>query len=252
MSRSISRLKAYLLVIAVAVVLVLTPQVWAADAEQQFATLLEEIWQRDMQEFPRFATSVGDHRFNDRLTAISLADSARRYEQNKSFVEKLDAITREQLSSSDKINYDIMRRELNDSLSEYQHKSYLTPITQRSGFHISFPEIRKNVPLKTTADFENYVARLHAFEQLAEGYMEIMRAGVAAGLVLPAVVLEGWEKAVDAQIVEDPEKSLFYEPVQEFPSTIPTEKTRIATPGCARCHPAIGGADLPTLSQIYG
>ena len=219
----------------------------AADAEQQFATLLEDMWERDMQEYPRFATSVGDHRFDDRLTAVSLADSARRNEQDEKYLQRLDAISRDQLSASNQMNADILRRELNDSLSEYKFKNHLMPITQRSGFHINFPELRKKVPLKTVTDYENYAARLRAFQQLANGHIELMRAGVAAGQVLPTVVLDGWEESIDAQIVDDPQKSLLYEPVQEFPSTVPEEKhEQLRT----LVHEAIAESVIPTYQRF--
>ncbi|NOY40867.1 MAG: DUF885 domain-containing protein [Planctomycetes bacterium] len=197
---------------------------WAADAEEQFSQLLEEIWQSDLEEYPQFATSVGEHSSNDRLAAVSLADSARRNELKAKFLQRLEAIERGQLPANDQINFDIMRRELRDSIAEYKFGDHLMPITQRSGFHINFPELRKNMPFKTVADYENYAARLRAFEQYANGYMELLRAGMAAEHVLPAVVLEGWEESVDAQIVDDVEKSLFYEPVKKFPSTVPKEK----------------------------
>ncbi len=213
------------LVIAVGICLLgFYSPVLASDADVQFAALLEEMWQRNLEEFPQFATSVGDHRFDDRLPAISLADSARRHADDVKFLQRLEAIAQDQLSTSNSINLSIMHRKLSDSIAEYQFGNHLTPITQRSGFHIRFPELRRNMPFKTVADYENYVARLRAFPQYANGYMELMRAGISAEKVLPAVVMEGWEGAIDAQIVNDAERSLFYEPVREFPATLPKEK----------------------------
>jgi uncharacterized protein (DUF885 family) len=185
---------------------------------------MNEMWEYRLTESPQFATSVGNHRFNDRLRSISLADIKRRNRAQQAFLKLLEAIDREQLSADGRINYDIMRRQLNDDLAEYRFGSHLTPITQRSGFHIYFPELPQDVPLITVKDHENYLARLRAFGDYAEGHMELMRAGVATGKVLPAVVLEGWEKSVDAQIVEDPQESLFYKPFQKFPTTVATSE----------------------------
>ena len=95
---------------------------------------------------------------------------------------------------------------------------YLMDHIYRGYTHGDFPELPQDVPFNTTADHENYIARLRAFSDYADGTMELMRAGVAAEKVLPAVVLEGWEKAVDAQIVDDAEQSLFYKPFKKFPT----------------------------------
>ncbi|MCG8448098.1 MAG: DUF885 domain-containing protein, partial [Pirellulales bacterium] len=193
----------------------------AASAAEQFQTLVDEMWETGLREDPLFATSTGDHRFNDRLPAISLADSARRDELDQGFLARLMKIERGQLPAKDRIGYDILQRQLRDSLAEYKFQAHLVPITQRSGFHISFPELPKNVPLNTSKDFENYAARLRAFSDYTDGHIELLRAGITSGRMLPAVVLEGWDKALDAQIVEKPEQSLLYEPCREFPGTVP-------------------------------
>jgi len=193
----------------------------AESADAKFSTLLEEIWQSDLREDPLFATSTGDHRYNDRLPTVSLADSERRHKQRAEFMTRLEKeIDREQLSPSQRVNYHILRRQLGQDLIEFDFQSYLIPITQREGFHIEFPELPQDVPLKTTADFENYAARLRAFSAYTDGHIELMRAGITAGQTLSAVVLEGWEKPIEAQIVKRPSLSLLYQPCKKFPSTI--------------------------------
>ncbi len=135
---------------------------------------------------------------------------------------------RSQLSSAAQINYHILHRQISDDLAEFEHHTHLLPITQRSGFHIEFPELPQDVPLRTTEDYENYVARLHAFADFTDGHIALLRAGIAAQQVLPAVVMEGWEKPIDAQIVERPAQSLFYGPCKKFPSTVsPGEYQRL-------------------------
>jgi len=193
----------------------------AEPSREQFAALVEEIWQFSLREDPLFATSTGDHRYNDMLQTVSPEDSARRNQADEFFFERLEAIPREQLSVADRISYDILRRQLHDSLAEFKFGSHLTPITQRSGFHIEFPELYKNVPLDTTKDYDNYAARLTAFGAHTDGNIALMRAGLRSQQVLPAIVLEGWEKAVDAQIVDSPEQSLLFDPCQQFPTTVP-------------------------------
>jgi len=197
---------------------------------EPFHALVDEIWETDMREDPLFATSAGDHRYNDRLPATSLADSVRRSQTNQDFLRRLKKIDREQLMPNDRVNYDILLRQIEDLLAEHRFQVYLIPITQRAGFHLEFPELSKNVPLNTVKDFENYAARLKAFSKYAQGHIELLRAGIAAGQTLPEVVLTGWEEALDAQIVEKPEQSLLFEPCKKFPSTVAnSEHKRLRT-----------------------
>jgi uncharacterized protein (DUF885 family) len=193
----------------------------AQDARSQFAKLLDDMWEYALVESPLFATSVGDHRFDDQLGKVSVADSARRNKQDRDFQQRLAAIDRAALSAADQVNHDILARQLREDLAEFDFESYLTPITNRSGFHIEFPELRREAPLVTVADYENYIARLRAFDAYAAGHVELLRAGIAAERTLPAVILRGYEPTIETHIVDDPERSLLYEPLRQFPPTIP-------------------------------
>lgn len=199
-------------------------------ASEQFAQLLDAIWENDLRENPLWATSVGDSRYNDRLPAVSVADSDRRNRQTQTFLKQLKAIDRTALSHNEQVSRDILHRQFTEGMAEHRFGSHLTPISSRSGFHISFPELGRNVPLKSTVDYENYIARLRGFATYADGYIQLMRRGIATGQVLPAVVLNGYEKAIDTHIVADPEASLLYAPLRKFPTTVPaTEQERLRT-----------------------
>lgn len=201
------------------------PRVAAQDsAADEFSALVDEMWQVQLKEDPLMATSVGEHKYNDRLPLVSLADCKRRNADQLAFLERLDKIPREELKPSDRINYDILHRQITDGLAEFAFGSHFMPITQRSGFHVGFPELPKYVPLNTLADYENYIARLRAFRDYAEGHIGLMREGIAAERVLPAIVMEDWQQAVDAHITDEAEDSLLYEPFQDFPTTVPADE----------------------------
>jgi uncharacterized protein (DUF885 family) len=192
-----------------------------SEARSPLAELLADIWEFGLQENPTFATSLGDRRFNDRLAKVSPADSQRRYEQSKKFADRLAEIDRGALSAADQVNYDMIARQLRDDAAEFEFKSHLTPIDCRSGFHIEFPELRRDVPLDTVEDYENYIARLRAFDDYATGHIELLRAGIAADVTQPEVILLGYEGTITPHIVDDPAKSLLYEPLTKFPVGVP-------------------------------
>ena len=145
-------------------------------AASQLSALLDELWEYDLRESPLFATDVGDPRYNDLLPDASLAAIERRHQQEQAFLNRLESVDRSQLSIDDQISYDVVLRRLREDATEYAFQSHLVPITSRSGFHVEFPELRREVPLNTTRDYENYIARLRAFDRYAEDYIERMRA----------------------------------------------------------------------------
>ena len=183
----------------------------------QLNKLLQDDWEFTLKENPLFATYYGDQRFNDRLTDASLSGEKRREEQNKKFLERLSRINRDVLSESDQLNYDLYRKELENSLTESAFKTYLMPITNRSGFHVYFPQLPDRIPLKTVKDFENYISRLHAFSTYANQHIELMKNGIAEGYVLPKIVLKNIETALDPHIVDNAENSLLFKPFENLP-----------------------------------
>lgn len=190
-------------------------------AAEQLQQLVEDAWEFRLSESPLLATSVGDHRANNRLDSVTIADFQRRAEKSAGFLSRLEAINRQQLDALGQVNHAVLKRSLQDGLAEHQHKTYLMPISNRSGFHISFPELRREVPLVTTVDFENYIARLAAFGDYADEHIQVLREGVRQGYTQPAVIMEGMQEAIEAHIVDDPTRSLLYEPLEEIPATVP-------------------------------
>lgn len=191
-------------------------------ASQQLHKLFADEWEFRLQENPLFATNVGDHRYDGKLPAVAPADYQRRLEAERNFLSRLQAIPREKLPKNDQLNYDIFQRLKENTIAEYQFKTYLMPITNRDGFHVSFPQLPDRVPLNTVEDYENYVARLNAFKRFVDEHIQLMRAGVHEGYVLPRIVLQGIEDAVRPHIVAKASSSLLFKPFQKFPETFDT------------------------------
>ncbi|WP_197527661.1 DUF885 domain-containing protein [Posidoniimonas polymericola] len=247
----------------------------ASDASARLQTLLDDAWQFSMQEYPEFATHAGDHRYNDRLTEVSLADANRRAAAQAEFLKRAEAIAADQLEPVERINLALFKRELSDEAQEHRFHTHLTPVSNRSGFHIEFPELPEKAPLKTVKDYENYSARLRAFGRHTAGNIALMREGVRQGVTMPAVILEGWQESVDPHVVDDPVDSLLYKPFEEFPesfSTADQERLRAAgrdaiaqvvSPAYARfkqfmadeyvpnCRTDIGASALPGGRDFY-
>ncbi|RME56298.1 MAG: DUF885 domain-containing protein, partial [Deltaproteobacteria bacterium] len=210
--------------------------------------LFEEAWEFELAEDPLFATMVGDHRFNDRLPSVSSEDYQRREAACKGFLSRLHAIEKEKLSEEDRIDYEIFERRLTDELQEYAFRSFYLSVTNRSGFHVFFPEIVERTPFRSVEDYENYLARLQAFPRYVAQQIALLREGIQEGFQQPRVVLDGFEAAVEAHIVEEPEKSRFFKPFLEFPERISAqEQARLREAG----RRAIATAIVPAYREFF-
>ena len=220
------------LLLPLAVLAFAAPAAAQQTASQRLQQLFADDWEATLRENPTFATSMGDRRYNRLLDPASPADVQRQVEENRRFQARLQAIPRDSLTPDERISYDIFARSLRQAIEEVELGLRLMPITNREGFHTFFPQLADNVPLNSTEDYENYIARLRAFPDWVGQHVALMREGIRTGMVLPSVSLTGIEETIDPHIVDDPAKSTLWAPFAEFPSGVPeADRARLAAAG---------------------
>jgi uncharacterized protein (DUF885 family) len=202
------------------------------DPTTDLHNLFDEAWEFTMQEFPTFATAVGDHRFDDRLTSATIEDEARRAAYWRDVLARLETIDRSEMGDDDRINYVVFEREIRDRLASFEFEEYLIPITNDSGFHSGYPFLADLAPLRTTRDFENYIARLNAVPLAIDQHINLMRQGLITGHVQPQVILQDYETTIEPHVVDDVSESVFWRSFSNFPHSVPeAERERLRRAG---------------------
>jgi uncharacterized protein (DUF885 family) len=229
------------------------PAMHRHEASAQLERLFADHWDHTMRESPLFATAVGDHRFNDRLGEVHVGAQQRRAAAQHEFLRRLEAIDRSALPREEQISYDIFRQQQRDALAGHGFRAYLMPITNREGVHTSFPQLHERVPLNTTRDYENYIARLRDFQRYTREHIALMREGARAGMILPAVVLRGIEETIRPHVVDDPAQSRLWAPFAEFPAAVPqAERARLQAAGRAAITESVVPAYREFLEFVTG
>ncbi len=205
-----------------------------SDAAARLHELFAREWEMRLRENPLFATSVGRHEYDHLLPSRSKADLERRVALWQSMLDELAAIDHTALSDSDRVSAAIFRRQLEDRVLDFRFGGYRMPINADSGFHVGFARLPEEVPLATVRDYENYIARLAAWPRYAGEQMALMREGIATGMTLPRVVLDGYEVTIATHVVDDVEQSVFWQPFAELPASVPAgEHARLREAGAA-------------------
>ena len=189
-------------------------------ASTGFQQLLADEWEFRIREDPLFATQCGDHRYDDRLPPISEANAERRLAHMRDFLRRSQAIDRDALPDTDRLNHDVFTRFLQDEIAEIEFRAYRLPLAKAGCFHSNFADLPEFAPLGTLADYENYLARLNAFQAYAGGHVEVMRAGLRDGQVPPRAILEGVDETLRSLTTDDPAHSVFFKPFANMPKTI--------------------------------
>jgi len=189
-------------------------------AAKNLERFFEEEWEWGLKEFPERATFLGDPRYNDRLTDLSLEAHERRNKRQHEVLARLKKIDRASLSEEDRLSYDLFQTQLERAIEGQRFLVELMPINQQEGVHKEFAILSTVTPFRTAKDYRDYLARLLAFPRQVDQTIALMEQGRQKGWVLPAVPLRDVPDAVRAQIHADPEKSVHWKPFEKFPERV--------------------------------
>ncbi len=193
-----------------------------ADAATDFAALLDEHWEWQLQALPERASMLGDRRYNRDWTDNSLDAIETRHRETREFLRRVYAIKRDALPESQKLNYELFRRQLQDDVDEHQFRDYLLPFSHQGGIQ-SLPNLTRQLRLATLQDYEDWLARLGKIDTVIDQQIALAEAGRKAGLTAPRVLMERIPSQLATQVVDSAAESPFYDVFEELPSTIPAD-----------------------------
>jgi len=191
-----------------------------ASRVQALNALLAEQWEYTLKNSPEFATILGDLRYNDHWSDVSLAHMRADHQATADFLKRFEAIDTSGFPDSDKLNQQLMVRQLKDSLRSYDLKLYEMPLDQMSGVHIALAGFVSSIPFNSTREYDDYLARLKAVPKLFDQVTAVARQGMADKMMPPKYLLEKVVKQIAS--IEQPAgmDSVFAEPLKHFPKSV--------------------------------
>jgi uncharacterized protein (DUF885 family) len=132
-------------------------------------------------------------------------------------------IDSEELSDEQRVNYEIFKLQLENSIQSFELNNHLLPLNGWWDYHSTFADLGNRVPFRNSKDYENYLSRLAAFPEYNGGYIERMKKGIELGFVRPKIVFDNYLASVEAHIPDDVTDSRLFEPFNEFPASVSEE-----------------------------
>jgi uncharacterized protein (DUF885 family) len=205
----------------------------SAGASRQVREMLDDYFEEFLKLAPLFATSVGDHRYDDQLAiVISAEQRERRRALYRRYQSKIAAIRVERLESDERLMLAVFERTLTRNLDTLRFNQHLQPVRQLNSMPVDFPVIGSGMglhPFRSVEDYDNFLKRIDRFPIWVDTAIANMRQGMEVGIVQPKVVIEKTLPQLDAMIVTDPKKSLFFQPIVQLPAYFSeSEKARLA------------------------
>ena len=189
---------------------------------QRLRETFDQYFDDYLKLFPTFATSIGDHRYDDQLgIAISEEHRTKQRDLYTSSLSKLAAVRRDRLEAFDALNYAAFERMLRQRLEGLTFNQQLLPLKQLSSLPVEFPIMgsgKGEQPFKTVKDYDNFLGRITDFQVWVDTAIINTRKGIEHGIVQPRVVIERTLPQLDAMIVTEPTQSLFFQPILQMPA----------------------------------
>jgi len=190
-----------------------------------FHELSEREWNFRINEFPSLARNNGVAGYEGRIAHVSEKDQLRRYEFWRQVKLDLAGISCEKLEAEECINYRIFGRQIHQFIADYETRAYLIPFTSDWSFYMSWNRWGEETDFNEFDDYENYLSRLQELPTVMDEYIALMREGLKTGMTQSSVILDGREVPIRKQLVENVERSAFYQPFLSLADDIP-EQTR--------------------------
>jgi uncharacterized protein (DUF885 family) len=203
---------------------------------ERLQELLKVDWSYTMANSPEFASYVGFPGYETKWTDFSPAAIAERKGHAHRPLDILASIDRERLGASDRITYDLFKRQAEEAVEGTRFPTELLQISQLGGVQQDAAQLFSAMPSGSTAQLENEIARLRALPLLVTQVVALLEEGVRRGVTPPQITLRDVPAQVLNQIPEDPFESPLLTGFTNLPSTVPGEQGQILRAEAAKIY----------------
>lgn len=224
----------------------------AVQQGQSLSELFDSYFEERLKLFPLEATAIADSRYNDQLPNDLSQEHREQVRQlYQRYLEKVNAIDRSQLSEQEQVSYDIFRYEMEMSLEGLEQPSYLLPINQFWSLPITMAQLgsgSSNQPFNTPEDYADFLGRVQGFTVWGDTAIANMRKGMSMGVILPRTLTQKVLPQLQAMVVDDPSKTIYWAPVENLPDSFTTTQKDSIRQAYTK---AIQEQVIPTYKKLY-
>lgn len=201
---------------------------------------------------PIYATFVGvntyNHEFGDYLSDDYLKN---RHQLNKSYLNQLKKIDRQQLPVNLRLSYDLFAYDRELALAEERFPQRFIPINQFYSKVMTTVQLGSGEsaqPFETFRDYQNWQMRVDGFVDWIDLAIMRMKEGMASKVVLPRVLVEKLLPQLQAQITDSAEQSIFYQPIHNMPADFSDEQKQQLT---VEYEQMINNKIIPAINKLH-
>lgn len=196
--------------------------------EKTLNSIFSDYWENYLKENPEFASTIGDKRYNDRLSDYSLDAYNASLARGQGFLDRLGSVDVTGMPDQMRLSKELLVRQLVQNQEEARFKPWEMPVNQFYGLQVDLPQLVGQLTFASVKDYDDYIARLKAAPLAFQQITDNMSIGTSDRREPPKYLLEKVLAQVNSIDGKKPEESPFAAPLSKFPSSIPpAEQARI-------------------------
>lgn len=200
---------------------------------------IAEHWEYWMRWAPTWATTLGDHRYDDRLAPRDAASIERARRERDQIIGMLDAVEVAALGDTDRVTYQLLRGRLEAEKAQDVCQFHEWLVDSAGGSLLGeLSYLVESHTVKTDSDADNLVKRLGQGAQAVADTIANLRLGLAHGRVSSAEKVRRVVEQLDAELAKPVETWSMTTPA--WGETYPVQRDALASLVRDQIAPAIG------------
>ncbi len=199
----------------------------------KLAAIAEKYFQDNLALNPLEGTQItGDAKYEDKLEiSIAPAYITQTRKLHQRVQRELAGLKVDALSPADRLTYDLLKEKMRDALEGDKFPGELMPLNQYGGLPVYLAQLgsgQQIQPLKTVANYQNYLKRLEKLPVWVDQAIANMKLGMKNGYVAPKALISRSLPSLKALVETDAEKSPFYLAIKAMPDSFtPADRERL-------------------------
>jgi uncharacterized protein (DUF885 family) len=170
--------------------------------DDELVDVLYDHWDWMMEESPTWATTLGDHRFDDELAIRSRQAIEHAQDMRREFLNRARGIDLDDLSAADKLTLTLFENELESAITSEVCEFDKWSVSSGNNPIARFNYLPNRHKLATAKDGANLIARYRKIPIAVDHALDSLTRGVAAKMYVSAETLRRTVEMIDTQLAE--------------------------------------------------
>ncbi len=198
------------------------------DRRKALNAVFQQYWEQSLEHAPEFASTIGDKRYNDKISDLSVKAFNEGLAREQAILLRLAAVDPTGMTQQEKDSREILMRSIADDQEAAEFKEWEMPISQMGGIYSDYPQLVAQLSFDNVKDYDDWIARLRALPNAFDQVTTNMSIGMDDHRVPPKNLLVETLEQVKQLATQKPEDSPLALPLKKFPATVPAaEQERI-------------------------